>query len=77
MNKLTPSMLNAERGLVSKANDDRFIIQLSEKWALGYDELQWIIYRWRGKAKGWRPMFFIASYKRVLMHVIEERGVER
>jgi hypothetical protein len=66
----------AYRGPDSPESQDRIFLRLSEKWALGYDPLQWMVMRWRGKAKGWRPISFVASNKAVLMRVLEEDGCE-
>ena len=57
---------------------DRHFLHLSEDWALGYDDLQWIVYRAyfkRGAAR-YEPKSFIGSTKRILRRVLRENGIE-
>ncbi len=65
--------------------NDRILIGLAPGWALGFDSLQWILFkadkegleaekstpadRWRGKA-------FIATTKAVLWRCIHENGIQ-
>ena len=76
MNQVTPQNAYRECKFTAKTTRENILFLLSKKWAFGFDELQWIIYRWRGTAKGWRPTFFVRSNKGVLMRNIKERGVE-
>ena len=59
------------------------VLQLSEKWRITADSLQWIIeqmtservHRQGRKAKPeWRQRSFIASTKTILLRVLEEDG---
>ena len=75
MNKLSPQHVYREHKPTAKISRDNLLFLLSEKWAFGFDELQWIVYHWKGDAKGWRPTFFVRSNKRVLMRNIKERRV--
>lgn len=58
---------------------DRQFLQLSERWALAYDSLQWIIQR-RGsfdKRQGtwrWEPLSFISSNRDILVLTLREKG---
>lgn len=47
-------------------------VQLSEKWAVGYDDSQWIVYR----GKSYDPISFVGSTKDVLERVLRENGAE-
>ena len=55
------------------------ILPLSEGWALGYDQNQWMLMRLRSRKKGeetyWQPVSFIGSTKTVLRRVLAENGV--
>lgn len=55
----------------------RWIADLAHGWALGADELQWIVLRRRNKRTqtGWKPVSFIASNKTTLRRVLREKGV--
>ena len=64
---------------------DRFLFEISEGWALGYDKLQWIILkREKSRRQGenshptlrWRAVSFIASTKEVLLRVVAEKGIQ-
>jgi hypothetical protein len=59
---------------------DRIFLRLSEKYALGADELQWIVYRSRrkvpspldaplvcGRGSEWEPVSFVRSTKEILL----------
>ena len=58
---------------------DRQFLRLSERWALAYDSLQWIIQR-RGsfdKRQGtwrWEPLSFISSNRDILVLTLREKG---
>ena len=53
---------------------DKIFLRLSDRWALGYDDLQWIVMHYRPPR--WRSISFVASTKVVLMRVLEEDGAE-
>ena len=53
---------------------DRIFLRLSERWALGYDRLQWIVRRRRGEK--WDSIAFVGSEKRVLHRALREKGAE-
>ncbi len=57
---------------------DRQFLRLSERWALAYDSLQWIIQR-RKSAKGkpgkWCAESFISSNRDVLVLALREKGI--
>ncbi|MDP6781219.1 MAG: hypothetical protein QGH32_05640 [Alphaproteobacteria bacterium] len=76
MNSLIKLGEATERGPAPPEDHDRIFLRLSDKWALGYDRLQWIVMRWKGKAKGWRPISFVASNKEVLVRVLKDDGAE-
>lgn len=76
MNHIVKMEGAAYRGPDLPEGKNCIFLRLSEKWALGCDPLQWMVMRWRGKAKGWRPISFVASNKGVLMRVLEEDGCE-
>ncbi len=59
---------------------DRIFLRLSDKYALGADELQWIVYRSRrkvpspigtplrcGRGGEWEPVSFVRSTKEILL----------
>ena len=52
-------------------------LRLSEGWALGYDPLQWILMkRIKDCGRGeWALIAFVASFKRVLLRVLDENNV--
>ena len=58
---------------------DKQFLRLSERWALAYDSLQWIIQR-RGsfdKKQGtlrWQPLSFISSSRDILILTLREKG---
>ncbi len=58
---------------------DKQFLRLSERWALAYDGLQWIIQR-RGsfdKKQGalrWEPLSFISSNRDILVLTLREKG---
>ena len=57
---------------------EKQFLRLSEKWALAYDRLQWII-QYRGSAKGkpekWRGVSFISSNRDILVLTLREKGI--
>ena len=58
---------------------DKQFLRLSERWALAYDSLQWIIQR-RGsfdKRQGtlrWEPLSYISSNRDILILTLREKG---
>ena len=58
---------------------DRQFLRLSERWALAYDSLQWIIQR-RGSfdkkqdTRRWEPLAFISSSRDILILTLREKG---
>ena len=50
-----------------------FTLDAKENWALGADNQQWMVMRW--KRPDWRPVSFVASKKRVVMRVLDEKGI--
>jgi len=61
---------------VAPTNFDHIFLHLNLEWALGHDDKQWIVMKWRGSTKGWRPEAFVATSKVVLRRVLEEAGAE-
>lgn len=57
---------------------DRLFLRLSEDWALGHDDLQWIVYRvyFKRDTARFLPVSFIGSTRAVLHRVIRENGIE-
>jgi hypothetical protein len=48
----------------------------SGQWALGADELQWILYRRRSRDRGgWRGVSFVRSERVILERCMREKGV--
>jgi hypothetical protein len=69
---------------------DSIFLRLSEKTALGADDLQWIVYRSRqkvptpldaplvlGRGGEWLPASFVRSTKEILMRCIGEVTLRR
>ena len=57
---------------------DRQFLRLNEKWALGYDSLQWIIQKResaKGKPEQWRGVSFISSDRDILVLTLKEKGI--
>ena len=57
-----------------------FTLDADGRWRLAYDELQWILQK-RGskpgaKSSGFRGVSFIATNKRILLEVIQEKGIQ-
>ena len=48
-------------------------------WALGADEVQWILYRakTRNTVPFWNPVLYVSSTREVLKERMREAGVER
>ena len=60
---------------------DTQFLRLSKKWALAYDNAQWIVQRRKapGKKGGecrWAAVSFVASNKDILWCVLREKGAE-
>ncbi len=60
---------------------DTHFLCLSEKWALAYDNAQWIVQRRKapgkkGGARRWAAVSFVASNKADLLRVLREKGAE-
>jgi len=53
-----------------------FALRLNAEWALDHDELQWLVMRWWGPARGWRPAAFVATKTIVLKRVLNELSIE-
>ncbi len=58
---------------------DRQFLRLSDRWALAYDNLQWIIQRRGGfdKRRGkwnWQALSFISSNRDILLLTLREKG---
>lgn len=57
---------------------DRQFLKLSERWALAYDSLQWILQRRKsakGKPEKWRAESFISSNRDILVLTLNEKGI--
>ena len=59
--------------------NDRQFLRLSERWALAYDNLQWVIQRRRDfdKRRGkwnWGALSFISSNRDILVLTLREKG---
>ncbi len=60
---------------------DTLFLRLSEKWALAYDNAQWIVQRRKAPSKTggpcrWAAVSFVASNKADLLRVLREKGAE-
>ena len=55
---------------------DRIFLKLSDGWALGYDQRQWMVMRRYKRLEEWywNPVAFIATDKRILRRVLREKG---
>ena len=62
---------------------DRIFLRLSEKFALGADELQWILYKANGRdqvidpplePRYWHAISFVSSTKNILERCMREAG---
>ena len=57
---------------------DKQFLRLSERWALAYDSLQWIIQKResaKGKPEKWRGVSFISSDRDILVLTLREKGI--
>ncbi len=59
---------------------DKQFLRLSARWALAYDNLQWVIQRRRGfdKKRGkwnWGALSFISSNRDILVLTLREKGI--
>jgi hypothetical protein len=62
---------------------DRQFLRIDDKWALAYDERQWILQRFRGiRSSGygvglekWEGVSFVTSTRDVLARCMREKGV--
>ncbi len=53
---------------------DTQFLRLSDRWALAYDEAQWIFQRREGAA--WRGVCFIAESRDIFSRVFDEKGID-
>ena len=59
---------------------DRIFLRLSEKYALGADDLQWIVYRSRARfapdldRRHWLAIAFVSSTREILARCVRESG---
>lgn len=73
-----PAVASDQAG--GRSNSDRFLFDLAPGWALGFDDLQWILLKRYNPGRGhrrwpWKGVSFIASEKRFLERVIREKRV--
>ena len=57
---------------------DRKFLRLSDRWALAYDNLQWVIQRRKsakGKPEKWCAESFISSNREILVLTLREKGI--
>jgi hypothetical protein len=53
------------------------VFAIAGDWAVGADELQWILMRRRmGSQQGWRPVSFVRSTRDILARCMREKGVD-
>ena len=52
-----------------------FALDAEGKWQLAYDDLQWILQYRSPKSGKTRSVSFIATYRRVLLEVLHDKGV--
>jgi hypothetical protein len=53
------------------------IFATAGNWALGADELQWILYRRNSQAHGgWKSISFVRSSKDILARCMREKGTD-
>jgi len=76
MNNISKLRGAAERGLVPHDNQDAIFLHLSDGWALGHGQRQWVLMRAKKRREGryWNPVAFIATEKRILRRVLAEKG---
>jgi hypothetical protein len=63
---------------------DAIFLRLDERFALGADDQEWVVYRSRQKnppaldapliPKDWEPINFVGSTKAILVEVLREKG---
>jgi hypothetical protein len=55
---------------------DRIFLRLDDKFALGADDLQWLLCRAHQRKSGmtWDPIAFVRSTKAILLRCIREAG---
>jgi hypothetical protein len=55
---------------------DRIFLRLDDKFALGADDLQWLVCRAHQRKNGltWDPISFVRSTKAILLRCIREAG---
>jgi hypothetical protein len=52
------------------------LIAHTAKWAVGTDQVQWILMRWLGHPRNpWKHLSFVSSSRDILARVMRERGV--
>ena len=55
---------------------DSILFEIAPGWGIGCDSLQWMLMRQRqGRVRGWYPIAFVATERRILERVIGERAV--
>ena len=58
---------------------DTVLFDAKGRWRLAYDDLQWALQKRRGKPgarnTGYVGVSFIATYKRILLEIIREKGI--
>jgi len=56
---------------------DRYLFNLTDGWAVGFDPLQWMLMRARSRRgeREWHPVAFIATEKRILLRTMLEKGI--
>ena len=52
---------------------DGVFLRLSDRWAISFDRLQWLVMQQKGRGR-WKAVAFVASEKRVLLRVLREKG---
>ena len=58
---------------MTRRRDEQFL-KLNNRWALAFDPFQWIVQRRAGIE--WRAMSFISTKKRILLDVLDKKGVQ-
>lgn len=56
---------------------ERIFLHLTDGWALGYDQHQWMLLRARNlrSQRKWQPVAYVGSTKCILRRVLYENGV--
>ena len=57
------------------ADTPLFTLDAKDRWRLAYDRLQWVLQKHKPKSGKAQGVAFVATYKRILMGVIREKGV--